>query len=171
MTKDLRFLYNALLLSLEQEYDRYKELFSAVEEESELFLNKSSTSADLDTFNKRHEQLIISLQMASDIRMSAIKKITDHLHFNEPVTMTLLISHAQDQIRQNLLNYQEKFTALILQIKKMNDRNKNLIAVSLSQINNTLSYINGLTCSSPSYDQRGHVRAGNLQSRLISKAG
>ena len=109
--------------------------------------------------------------MALEIRMSAINKIAAHLHLDEPVFMTQIIASAQNHIRKNLMDYQEKFADLIKQINKVNEKNKHLITFSLSQVNNTISYINSLTSSSLNYSPSGQIKAGNLHGRLISQAG
>lgn len=154
---------------MEQEYERYQELLQAIEEEASTLI--SCTSADIIDFNTRNERLLLSVRMATEIRMNAIKKITSCLQLDEPVTMGQLIAYAGDKTRQNLIDYKEKFADLILRIEKTNNHNRTLIAASLSHINNTLNYINSLTCSSPNYDRYGQFKAGNLQSRLISEAG
>lgn len=169
MDKDLDFLYKSLYLSMEQEYERYQELLEAIEEEASTLI--SCTSTDIIDFNTRNERLLLSVKMATEIRMNAIKKITSCLQLDEPVTMGQLIAYAGDKTRQNLIDYKEKFADLILRIEKTNNHNRALIAASLSHINNTLNYINSLTCSSPNYDRHGQFKAGNLQSRLISEAG
>jgi flagellar biosynthesis/type III secretory pathway chaperone len=169
MNKDLDFLYKSLYLSMEQEYERYQELLEAVEEEAHVLI--SCTAADITDFNSRNERLLLSVTMASEIRLSAIKKITTHLNLDEPVTIGQLIAYAQGKTRQNLIDYKEKFTDLILKVQQTNNHNRELITASLSHTNNTLNYINSLTCSCPNYDRHGQFRAGNLQCRLVSEAG
>jgi flagellar biosynthesis/type III secretory pathway chaperone len=169
MNKDLDFLYKSLYLSMEQEYECYRELLEAIEEEATALIN--CTSKDIIDFNSRNERLLLSVKMAADIRMNAIKKITSYLHLDEPVTMGQLIAYAQDNIRQNIIDYKEKFADMILKIRRTNNHNRELIAASLSHINNTLNYIDSLTCPSPNYDRNGQIKAGNLHSRLISEAG
>jgi len=169
MDKDVDFLYQSLYLSMEQEYERYQELLEAIEEEANTLI--SCTSTDIINFNSRNERLLLSVNMASEIRLNAIKKIASSLHLDEPVTMGQLISYAQDKTRQNLIDYKEKFAGLIHKVQRTNNHNRALIEASLSHINNTLNYIGSLTCSSPNYDRHGQIGAGNLQSRLISEAG
>jgi len=169
MNKDQDYLYKSLYLSMEQEYDRYQELLAAVEEEASALI--SCTAEDIRDFNSRNERLLLSVKMASEIRINAIKKITACLQLDEPVTMGQLIAYAGDKTRQNLIDCKEKFADLILKIQKTNNHNRELIAASLSHVNNTLNYIDNLTCASPNYDRYGQIRAGNLQSRLISQAG
>jgi flagellar biosynthesis/type III secretory pathway chaperone len=169
MNQDLDFLYKSLYLSMEQEHERYQELLEAVEEETDTLI--SCTSADIIDFNSRNERLLLSVKMASELRVNAIKKITSCLHLDEPVTMSQLIAYAPDKTRQNLIDYKEKFADLILKIQKTNNHNRELIAASLSHIKYTLNYIDNLRCSTPHYDRHGQIRAGNLQSRLISEAG
>jgi flagellar biosynthesis/type III secretory pathway chaperone len=169
MNKDLDFLYNSLLLSMGQECEHYEELLKAIKEETHVL--KKSNLPDILEFNTRKERLLLSLNMASEMRMSAVKKIVSHLNLDEPVSMTQLIAYAQDHTRQNLTDYQEKFADMIAKIKKMNDHNKTLITFLLSHIGNTLNYINSITSSCPNYDQCGQVKARNLQGRLISQEG
>jgi flagellar biosynthesis/type III secretory pathway chaperone len=169
MNKDLDLLYASLNLSMEQEYERYQELLEAIEEESKSLI--SCTAADIVNFNSRNERLLLSVRMASEIRMSAIDKIVSCLHLDEPVNLAQLIAHARVGTRQNLINCKEKFADLILKIQQANNLNRELITASLSHINNTLNYINSLKSPLPNYDRHGQIRAGNLQSRLISQAG
>jgi flagellar biosynthesis/type III secretory pathway chaperone len=169
MNKDLDLLYKSLILSMEQEYERYQELLEAVQEESKTLI--SCTAADIIDFNSRNDRLLLSVRMASEIRVNAINKIASGFHLEEPVTMGQLIAHAPVNTRQNLIDCQEKIADLVIEIRKTNNLNRELITSSLSHINNTLNYINSLTCPVPNYDRQGQIRAGNLQSRLISQAG
>jgi hypothetical protein len=169
MNKDLDFLYKSLYLSMEQEYERYGELLAAITEEGTAFIH--CTSQDIIDFNFINERLLLSVKMASDIRMNAIDKIASDLHLDEPMTMGQLIAYAPDHIRQNFIDYKEKFADIIFKIRRTNDHNRELISASLSHINNTLNYIGKLTFPSPNYDRNGQIKAGNLQSRLISEAG
>jgi flagellar biosynthesis/type III secretory pathway chaperone len=169
MDQDLDNLYKSLYLSIEQEYERFQELLDAVEEEASKLI--SCTLGDISAFNSRNERLLLSVKMASDFRMSAINKITSRLHLDTPPTMGQLITYAPDKTRQNLIDYKEKFTDLILRIQTANNHNRELISASLSHINNTLNYIDSLTCSYPHYNYHGQIRAGNLHGRLISELG
>jgi flagellar biosynthesis/type III secretory pathway chaperone len=169
MSNDLDFLYKSLYLSLEQEYERYQELFEAIQKEANLLI--SGDSKDIIDFNSKNERLLLSAGMASEIRLDAINKITSCLHLEEPLTMGQLIAYAPANIRQTLIEYKEKFADMILKIQKTNNRNRDVIAVSISHINNTINYIDSLTCTNPNYDRHGQIRAGNLQSRLISEEG
>jgi len=169
MNKDLDFLYNSLLFSMGQEYDHYQELLITLEEEAHVL--KKSTLEDILDFNKRKELLLLSLNMVSEMRVSAIKKIVSYLNLGEPVSMTQLIAYAQSHTRQNLIDYQEKFADLISRIKQINEKNMNLITILHSHVSNTLNYINSLTSSHQNYDQYGQIKAANLQGRLISQEG
>lgn len=166
---DLDYLYTSLFLSIEKEYERFQELLDALEKEASKLI--SCTAGDISAFNSRNEHLLLSAKMASDLRMSALNKIISCLHLDEPVTMGQLIAYAPDETRQNLIDYKEKFTDLILRIQTANNHNRELISASLSHINNTLNYISSLTCSNPNYNYHGQIRAGNLHSRLISELG
>jgi len=169
MNKDLDLLYSALLLSLGQEYEHYQELSELVQEETTLL--KQCTPEEVLGFNARKEQLLLSLQVATEMRVSATRRIASHLHLDEPVSMTKLMASAKDQTRQNLMDYREKIADLVRETEKRNAHNKDLINASLGHINNTLNYIHMLSASSSNYDRRGQVKAGNLHGRLISQAG
>lgn len=169
MNKDLDSLYNALLLSMGQEYEYYRELLDAMREEATAL--PRCDSKDVLEFNSRNEGLLHLLQMAAERRMNAIRAISSRLRLDAPLSMTQLIASAQEQTRQVLIDYQEKFAEIIVQIEKANNQNKELIHASLTHVNNTINYINSLSSINPNYDQRGQIRAGNLQGRLISQAG
>jgi flagellar biosynthesis/type III secretory pathway chaperone len=169
MNKDLDYLYHALLLAMGQEYERYQALLSSIQDETDIL--RKCVLDDIFSSNKKKEMVLQSLSIALEIRMSAINKIAEHLQIDEPVSMTQLIDSAQNHIRKNLMDYQEKFADLVKQINKANEKNKQLITFSLSQVNNTISYINSLTSSSLNYSPSGQIKAGNLHGRLISQAG
>ena len=167
--KDIDSLYNSLLFSLGQEYEHYQELLKTVGEETHML--KKCKLTDILDFNTRKERVLLSLTVASEMRMGIIKKIMSCLHLDEPVSMKQIIAYAQNHTRQHLIDYQEKFADLTTRIEKFNKNNKELITFSLSHITNTLNYINNLTSQNPNYNRSGHIKAENLQGRLISREG
>jgi flagellar biosynthesis/type III secretory pathway chaperone len=169
MNKDLDSLYNALVLSLEREYEYYRELLDAMREEATTL--KRCDSKDVLDFNNRNERLLLSLRTVAERRMSTVQSISSELRLDEPVSMTQLIAYAQENTRQDLIGYQEKFAEMMVQIEQANNRNKDLIHASLAHVNNTINYIHHITSTNQNYDQQGQVRAGNLQGKLISQAG
>jgi hypothetical protein len=169
MNKDLDYLYNLLLIAMGQEYERYQELLKTVEEETEIL--KKCVLTDILDCNVKKERVLLSTNMSLEMRMSALNKIAVHLHLDKPVFMTQIITSAQNQFRKNLIDYQEKFADLIKQINKVNESNKRLITFSLSQVSNTISYINSLTSAYLNYSPSGQIKAENLHGRLISQAG
>ena len=169
MDKDLELLYQPLLFCLGQELERYQELFKITREEPDILIR--SRLEDLQELNSRKERVLLSLQMATSIRLEAQGKIAARLHLEEPVSMQHLIAHTDGEIRQNLLNYQEKFTDLRTQIEKMNKNNQELIEFSRNQIGILTNYISTLMSSSQNYNQQGYVMAQKLRGRLLSKEG
>ena len=152
-----------------REYERYQELLKTTEAETEIL--KNGVVADIFNFNIKKEMVLLSLNMALEMRTSAVDKLAAYLHLDEPASMTQIITCARNQIRKNLMDYQEKFAGLIAQIDKVNKMNKNLITFSLTHINNTINYINSLTPLHPNYSPSGQIKAGKLQGKLISQAG
>jgi flagellar biosynthesis/type III secretory pathway chaperone len=169
MNKDLDFLYHSLLLAMGQEYEYYEELLKSIEEET--YILKKCNLNDILDFNVRKERVLLSLTMSQQMRMDAVNKIVAHLRLDEPVSIAQLVAYAQSNIRQNLMDYQEKFAELIPQIEKNNKRNKDLINFALANIINTLNYISKLTSSSLNYNQYGQIKADNLHGRTISREG
>jgi hypothetical protein len=169
MNKTLEHLYHSLLFCLGQEYERYQELIKVISEESVILIK--SRLEDILEFNTQKERVLLSLNVAKEMRVDVFNKVIAHLNLEEPVSMRQLMAYAPDDTRQNLIHYQEKFSDLMGQIEKINKNNMGLINFSLSQLNSTLNYINALTSSSPNYDHCGQIKAGNLQGRLISQEG
>ena len=163
MNKDLDQLYRSLLLALVQECEHYQELLQAVAAEEAVIIGGGLT--DIVAFNSKNERLLLSLKMASEMRVNATRQLAEALHLDEAVTMTRLVAGAEGETRKNLIACREKFAELLAAIKAGNDRNRDLITVSLLHINNTLNYINNLTSSSANYNQLGQRGAGNLQGR------
>jgi len=169
MNQNIDLLYESLISTLGQEYDQYEALLKCLKDES-MILKKSSLESILEN-NARKEVIVLSLNMASEMRKKAVKKIASQLHFDDPPSLTKIIAHTQGNSRQRLLDYQEKFTDVMAIIKKLNEDNKNLITFSLAHVRNTFNYISSLLASNPHYDHRGQIKAENLQGRLISQAG
>lgn len=169
MSRDIHYLYNSLLCALGQEYERYEELFEIIGEEAKVL--KGCRLQEILDSNAKQERILLSISMASEMRAGAIKNIITHLNLEPPVTIHQIIACARPQIRQDLIQYHEKFSALKSRIEQFNETNKRLIHVSLSYVSNTLNYINILTSSKPHYDHCGQIKAGNLQGRLISQEG
>jgi hypothetical protein len=169
MQQDINLLYESFVLSLGQEYEQYKALLKILKEES-LIMKKSSLENILEN-NAQKEAIVISLNMASEIRGKAAEKIASYFNLDKPVSMTKIISHALDNTRQILLDYQEKFADVTAKVKKLNEDNKNMITFSLTHVRNTFNYINSLVATNPHYNHHGQIKAENLQGRLISQAG
>lgn len=169
MQKDVDSLYQSLLSCLEQEYIQYQELLKSLEEEA-LIIKKSSLEHILES-NARKEVIVLSLNMAAEMRINAVKELSSQLKFSKPASLTQIIASTNGDIRQNLMDYQEKFAGIINQTKKANENNKNMISFSLSHIRNTFNYINSLIASNQNYDHQGQIKAENLHGRLISQAG
>lgn len=169
MHQDINLLYESFILSLRQEYEQYEVLLKSLIEEASI-MKKSSLENILEN-NARKELILLSLNMASQMRGKAAQKIAVHLHFDDPLSMTKITAHAPDNSRQILADYQEKFADVIEKIKKINEDNKNMIIFSLSHIRNTFNYINSLLSTNANYNHLGHIKAENLQGRLISQAG
>jgi flagellar biosynthesis/type III secretory pathway chaperone len=169
MNKDLEFLYHSLLLAMAQEYENYQELLKAIEEEANTL--KKCILTDILACNAKKETVLFSIHVATELRTSAINKITAHLDIDKPLSLSQIIAHAPNLLGKKLTEYQEKFAGLIALIDKANRKNKNLVTFSLSYINNTIYYINSLTSSYPNYNPAGQIKAENLHGRLISQAG
>ena len=169
MNNDRDHLYRSLLLALGQECEHYQELLQAIAAEEAILIGGRLT--DIVDFNTKNERLLLSLKMASQMRVNATRQLAEALRLTGPVTMAQLIAGAAGQTRKNLTDCREKFADLLEAIKQGNDRNRELITVSLAHVNNTVNYINNITSSAANYNQMGQRKAGNLQGRLISKAG
>ena len=169
MDKDLELLYQHLLFSFGQELERYQELFTITREEPEILIR--SRLEELQELNSRKERVLLSLQMATSIRLEAQGKIAARLLLEEPVSMQHLIAYTEGEIQQNLLNYQEKFTNLQTQIEKLNKNNRELIDFAISQIGILTNHINKLISPPPGYNQQGYVTAPKLHGRLLTQEG
>lgn len=169
MNKTLDHLYHSLLFCLGQEYEHYLELINVIRAESDILVRCNLD--EILEFNTQKERVLLSLNVAMEMRIEATNKIVAHLALEKPVMMRQLIAYAQDHIRQELNAYQEKFSELLSEIARINASNKNLITFSISNINNTLHYINSLSSQNHNYDHCGRIKAGNLHGRLISQEG
>lgn len=169
MTKNLDNLYRSLLLALGQECEHYQDLLRAMDEEKQVVVD--GALEPLLDFNRRNERLLLSLRVAAQMRMEALREIAAALSLSEPVTMTQLIARSEGETRKSLTACREKFSDLLARIRTNNAFNRELIDLSLRHVNNTIHYVNSLTSSSPNYNPKGQIKAGILHGRLISEAG
>lgn len=169
MGMSAEILYDPLLFSLEREHEHCRELLGVVAEESDIL--KESSLPDILEFNAKKERVLLSLKMATEIRIAATEKMASDLDIEKPVSMTQLIACAPNSIRQKLVDSRGMFVGLLHDIERINETNKSLIRLSLSHLGGTLNYINSLAYSNSNYDQSGQMKAGESHGRLISQAG
>ena len=81
MNKDLDQLYRSLLLALVQECEHYQELLQAVAAEEAVIIGGGLT--DIVAFNSKNERLLLSLKMASEMRVNATRQLAEALHRSE----------------------------------------------------------------------------------------
>jgi flagellar biosynthesis/type III secretory pathway chaperone len=169
MDKQIASLYKSLLHTMNEELQCHERLSDLIHEET-LVLRQSRLPDILD-INARKAEAYRQSEAAAQRRVESIDRIVACLGLENPVSFAQLTACADVATRQILIGYREKFADMVRHIEKTNEINRQIITLTLAHVSNNLNFIHSISSSIPNYDQRGQIKAGNLQGRLISQAG
>jgi len=165
----LASLYGSLIHILDEELQSHTLLLKIILEETKV-LRKSRLPEILDVGARKSDAFRQS-EASAYRRVEAVGRIIARLGLEDPVSFVQLAAHADAATRQILTGYRDKFAGIVRQIEKSNEANRRIIALTLAHINKNINFINNISSSISNYDHHGQMKAGNLQGRLISRAG
>jgi hypothetical protein len=164
----LKKLIDSLLLHLAREISLYEELREIVCAEREMAQRPSLDS--LQSGNNKREACIVKARTLEDARMKIIKKLAAFFNQKEEViNISFLLPHVEEGQREKLRLRQERLSALIAEVRKAQETNRNVVAFLLSRVKSSLDFINDLQGMKSGYLKSGKMRSGRQNGVMLSQ--
>jgi len=165
-------LAESLLNSLQQEIRVYGKLFELIKKEREII--RSPSIEALNANNSKKEACLLEAGLCQQNREETIKEFKKILSIDDQteITLSLISSYVENNLKQQLLDCREKLSSLINAVKNCNEQNKCLLRDSISCTRATLTFIQTLTTSSPmNYMPSGQLHMELQNGRILNKEG
>lgn len=168
---EFHVLAESLLDDLRQETAIYRELFHLIKKEREIIGNPSLEV--LNANNSKKEAVLLKAKLCQQSREETLKQFKEILpvdHHSE-LTLSLISSYAEGDLKQRLLDCRKELYALIRVVKNHNDWNKRLLQDSISSIRATISFIQNLTSSPMNYMSSGQLQMALPNGKILNEEG
>jgi flagellar biosynthesis/type III secretory pathway chaperone len=165
----LTSLFRFLIDTLKDEIENHNCLLDIIREEAQS-LRESRMPAILDIGLRKGEALRQS-EAARQRRMAAATNIFSYLRLDESLPLSELMPYADITNRKILTDYRDKFSDIVRHIKNENEANRQIIALTLSNVADIITFIMNITASLPHYDRQGQISARRLRGEFISRTG
>lgn len=163
----LKTLVDPLLTLLEQERELYQELRAIIYREKDILRRPSLE--EINQINEKKEACIRNLQKFEGLRVKAVRKIAAFFRVREgAVTISFLLPHLSESLREALVSVQKNLFSLIAEIKTANGANGDVVDHSLSRVEKSLHFIHDLRRMKSGYSNLGKISAGGPNGILIS---
>jgi len=169
MDKHLASLFWFLIVALKDEFESHACLLDVIREETQAL--SDSRLREVIDIGIRKGDVFRQSEASVRRREKAVNNIIAHMHLDDSLPFAELASYADAPTRQSLTGYRDKVADIVRHIKSANEINRQIIALTLTQVSNNLYFISNITASLPNYDRRGQISARSLQGELISQAG
>ncbi len=163
-------IFASLIEILRKELVVYQELKSKLVDEK--IMLKKPTLDELNHNNACKENIILKARMLAEARSNILKKIARNFDVNtNSVTLSQLIGYADNKQRMEIEEVRDALVLISREISGLNETNKNLLYVSMNNINSSLDFINSIASSGSVYLQCGKVKALNKNGICLHREG
>lgn len=169
MNNETTLLYRSLLHQMAAELQIHEDLLDCIDRETRT-MRRGKLTEILDV-GVMKEKAMRNSEAAMRQRTFCMRQIIAHLGLQEPVGFAQVVAHADLETRQELTDCREKIADITGRIGNINEINRQTITSMLDHVGKNIRFINNISSSLPNYDRHGQIRAGNLQGRMLSKAG
>jgi flagellar biosynthesis/type III secretory pathway chaperone len=169
MDKQFAFLFQFLIDALRDELASFTRLLDVIREETQAL--RDNKLPEVIEIGIRKGHAFRESEAAVQRRVDSVAKITAYLCLEDSLPFFELASYTDVTTRQILTGYRDKFADIVRRIKSANETNRQLIALTLAQVNNNIKFIRDITASLPIYDRHGQISARSLQGEVVSRAG
>lgn len=169
MDNQITSLFNFLIDNLKDEIESHASLLYVIRQET-----KTLCDCRLPEFldiGVRKGDAFRQSEAAMQRRVEAVTRITAYLGLEDPLSFVELAAYADVAIRQTLTGYRKEYADIVHRIKSANEANRQIIALTLTNVINNIHFIQNITVPLPKYDRHGQISARSLHGELISQAG
>ena len=174
MNNELHFLYDSLISVLRNEVDIYSKIHNCFLDEREIL--SGSSVDELHESNSRKETCILKARMIEEARTKLIERIINVLNLdgkalNKDRSLSALLLYGNDSQKRDLEECRSALKSLLMDIHRLNDRNKTLLDSSLFYVRKSIDFLGQLIYPCATYMSTGRLKANNLNGKILSREG
>jgi hypothetical protein len=163
-------IFISLIDVLKKELAIYRELKGFIVNEKKLLIKPSVT--ELCESNARKENIILKARMLEEARTNILKKIARNLDLKaDEIKLATLASYAVIEQRQEIEEIRKKMAIISEEIKTSNEKNKELVGVSLANVKGSLDFISLAMSQVPVYLESGKIKSLQNNGKLLRTEG
>jgi flagellar biosynthesis/type III secretory pathway chaperone len=167
---ELMALFDALLVTLRQEIDVYRELRETVLTEKDVL--KRSSVDELIESNTKKETVILKAKMLEEVKTNTSKKIARMVgYMGNDIHMTMLSTYADGERKKALNACQSILRKLTVDINKTNHNNMEFMSISLQSIVGSINFLHNIIFAGDTYSGEGKMATLNPNGRFINAEG
>ncbi len=161
-------MFRALLEILQEEIQIYRSLVDLLQEEQEGLIQAKIDS--IEEVEKKKENVLLKIRLLEESRIGLIQKIRSSCGLSEDeMTLGRIIQVADQRYKKDLGRCQADLRELVTTVSNLSRMNQRLVGHSLDYLKGSLTLLNQLTGRGATYQQDGHITAGDGESRVINQ--
>lgn len=161
-------IFNELIVTLDQEVDIYKEIFSISKEKTGIIVDGKVN--ELEKIVQSEQKLIIKITQIENQREIIIYKMSKALKLKaDEISLTTLIEMTDGPLKDKLVERQKGLNKLICDLTELNDLNSKLIRNSLDYINFSLNLFADAGSQDNNYGMDGEKSSAKSESKFDFK--
>ena len=141
---------------LRKELEIYRELKEHILREKNVLMKPSLD--ELYDSNARKENIILKARMLEDARAKTLKKILINLDIKDAVTLSEIAKYAGNEQKEEINEIRNELALISQQIKTLNEINKNLINVSITNVKGSIEFIDSMISRGTVYMESGQIK-------------
>ncbi|HOW57369.1 MAG TPA: flagellar protein FlgN [Smithellaceae bacterium] len=161
--------FDILIDVLRKELEIYRELKEHILREKNVLMKPSLD--DLYDSNARKENIILKARMLEDARTKTLKKILINLDIKEVVTLSEIAKYAVSEQKREITEIRNELALISQQIKTLNEVNKDLINVSITNVKGSLEFIDSMISRATVYMETGQVKTIQNKGKYLRTEG
>ncbi|MBU8910842.1 MAG: flagellar protein FlgN [Desulfobacterales bacterium] len=174
MNNELNFLYDSLISVLRNEVDVYSKIHNCFLDEKKIL--SGSSVDELHESNSRKETCILKARMIEEARTKLIERILNVLNLDgkaldKDKSLSALLLHGNDSQKKELEECRSALKSLLMDIHRLNDRNKTLLDSSLFYVRKSITFLGQLIYPCATYMNTGKLKSNNLNGKILSREG
>jgi len=161
-------LYKNLVNLLQQEIALNREFIDLLRKEWKMVAEYSQDP--LQEIVKRKETLLLKMEVVEENREKAVRQFAGRLNLSAAeITLKQLIGRCQDPLKRQLTAYREKLLKQIESIRRLNEKNKNLITYSSQALKKSFLFLHHMGRETESsYHADGRLQTGPAHSLILN---
>jgi len=168
--RQIQPLIESLLSALKTEIDLQEELQRSLEEERRIL--RRPDSDQLLQSNAKKENILLKAMMFDEITADIVEKISQIASMREqPITLSDLSAYATPPLQEELRNCRKLLASLVMNNRALNEENRDLLAMLLRLVNNSMRVITNLLNADSDYVGSGQRNTACMAGAVLCMRG